>query len=286
MSNESANILLKNIQARGVTLQLSWLKIGNEMLESIGTETQYPIASLYKFPLLLRAVAECDESVWEKKVCITPEMQAGGYGVLRGLPHNLEISLGNLAYMALFTSDGTAAEILFNSIHSPLRTLLPLSLGKSTLLTLHHDQMVKASNTRWAEIESESDSVKKQYLMHDFISSAKEIGGFTSAEDFVCIIDQELKNARKSHFFQKLSANHAMKSIRGVKRMFSLVPKHTHWIGKTGTLGHGYVLNDSGIIFRDGAPTDVVCITSYGWRESVEQSEFAIAQLTSAFLSF
>ncbi len=282
MSSETQT-LLTLLSSKEITVQISSYDLRTGSVKSEGTSGRYPIASLYKFIFLLKAISEWPESFWKETLIIEPREQAGGYGVLRGLPDPVSTTFGNLAYLMMFTSDGTAAELLFNSPRSFRRIETPISFGNDTLITLQHSEMVESANGAWSHIMTASNEAEADDLKRKFVSNSESIGGYTNASDFVVIIASLVNKVIKNPFFVEMTRDTPMKPLRSSKRMFGKISQTKHWVGKTGTLGFGHVMNDSGILFEDGTPSKVVAVTSYGWKSSNEESEQKLADLFATF---
>lgn len=275
---KKATALLQDLIAEGVNIQISKYDLQDEKQTTLGVPGTYPIASLYKFVFLLEALEKKGEENWKKTVTIAPDTHASGFGILRGWPDHVTTTLENLAYLAMFHSDGTAAEKLFNSHDSPFRISVPFSAGKTTEVTMHHDEMVRSVNSNWPELSSD---LGKRGPMR----VPRLCGGQTSAEDFVEILrDRALPLLNSSRIFRTMAEPRANGPIRPARRMFGALESGTHFFGKTGTLGFGYVLNDSGIIFKDGKVATIVAVTSYGWKKPIEAAELQISNLARSFL--
>lgn len=275
----SSKDMIAALESKGVSIQISKLCVGTGVQTSLGTDGAYPIASLYKFLFLLEAIAKGSADRWKSEISIDPSDHAGGFGIIRGWPGRVSTSLENLAYLVMFHSDGTAAELLFNSDRSPFRIPVTFEIGRHTVVTMHHAQMVQSVNELWKSLCSETE---RRQLM----SKPLEIGGKTSAEDFVSILKNSvLPLLESSPILRKMALPRDLGPIRPARRIFGSLNNQFHCFGKTGTLGFGYVLNDSGIFFRGDRADSIVAVTSFGWNQPIEASELELSELTAAFLA-
>lgn len=280
-----ASGIISDLSRSGVTIQISKYDFFTEKLTTLGDSGVYPIASVYKFILLLEKLSALSESVWTREVEVLPENHAVGFGVIRGLPDPVKLTLGNLAYLAIFNSDGTAAEHLFNNPNIPTFVKLPFRFGKKSILTMHHNEMVSVVSKFWSAIGEDRNLKEKRAARHSFFSDPANSGGSTSAEEIVTFLKQKVQPLfSSSGFLKKMLKNELTGPVRANKRMFSNLPGSIHWVGKTGTLGFGYVLNDSGILIKDGVLSQAIAVTSFGWEEPMEVAERKIAEMTAAFL--
>jgi len=105
--------------------------VNQTALISLNDTEVFPTASCIKIPILVELCSQALEKKisLQKKIILQPEDLVPGTGVLKDLEPGLEISLGDLATLAITVSDNSAANILIDKLGAKTINARIQSLG-------------------------------------------------------------------------------------------------------------------------------------------------------------
>jgi len=235
-------------------LYLRDLRTGAE--HELGREEPYPICSCFKLAVLaavfkrMRGAADLEE-----EVMIPPERFSPGGGVVNYLNSSVTFTIRQLTRMMMAFSDGTATDLLVNrtglaAVNDELRSMAP-----SSSVTMDLRGMVERFRAITGSGRSVGDAGRDQVEAGCY-STARDLAALALRSSELVFPDPEIT----SPYHETLrTPQYAPRTSYFFKRDYTFV-------GKTGSFGFGYFMNDCGVIEHESRPIAVLGYTTQGWR--------------------
>lgn len=260
---------------------------------SVNGDTLFPLASVFKVPLLVEVMAQVGEGRYSLETRLTLEdgVRSPGSGVLRELQSGLALTVRDLATLAIIISDNTATDMLMGlvggrrgainrrlrqygiggiSVPEDCRGLLLMCAGFSPDDRSPERLAEVTERLRREEYDWDSPAFRPDPAVNNVASPRGLAGLFTALQEGT-ILDADgcrtvLDICRRQQLNQRIPA---------------LLPTGTRVAHKTGTIG--WTRNDAGIIYLpDGSPLVFCAMTQRVPPDRWQAGDQAIARAARA----
>ena len=220
----------------------------------LGTKKRYPICSCFKLAVLMAYFDSLkDESELFEEVIIPPEKFSPGGGILNYFTTPVKFTYFQLAQMMMSFSDGTATDVLIEKSQLKFINEKIKSITTDTQLSTNLGTMIKTFQSELlGGKENRAENIKNA-------GNKSTIINYTNAIDLSKLALFAYKYKSNKYF------NQILRTSKQLPRTDLFFPENTKFIGKTGSLGFGFFVNDCGVIEHKGNPIAVVGYTTEGW---------------------
>lgn len=263
-------------------------------------DERFPLASVCKVPILVEAFRryEAGQLDLDERIPFTEEKRCFGSGLLSAMHPGLRLTVYDLLVLMITVSDNAATDMVLDRLTPGAVTATMRRLGLAEIRVDRRlrellGDYLKALDPSLADISiSDWERIRRRRpeldtLIND-VDAAREAtnraagnrdvaspramarllamiaqsqcAGEDACRAMLDIMDRQQLNGRLPHRF----------------------PANTRFPHKTGTLGHGAVVNDAGILYIDGAPAAAIAAFTRNVRSPIFVTEEALAQLGRA----
>ncbi len=226
----------------------------NNKVYEFGRKKRYPFCSCFKLAVLMAYFDSLkDESELFEEIIIHPEKFSPGGGIINYFTTPVKFTYFQLAQMMMSFSDGTATDVLIEKSQLKLISEKIQSITEDSQLTTNLGTMVKTFQVDFLKgKETRSENIK---------NAGKESIKFnyTNAEDLADLALSASKY-KNNQFYNQL-----LRTSKQLPRTDLFFSESTKFIGKTGSLGYGFFVNDCGVIEHNGNPIAVLGYATEGW---------------------
>jgi len=207
-------------------------------------DERFPSASVIKVPLLVELLARVEEGDFtlEQRVTLRDADKVPGSGVLSMLHEGLELTLEDLAHLAITVSDNTASNMLIDLL-SPERV-----------------------NARLASLGMETTRLERKF--YDFEAREKGRDNWASARELADLLLRiEGRQVVSPSACEKILA--VMRKQQFTGRIARLLPPETPVASKSGSISTA--CHDIGVIYAPAGPLALAVLTRDVGDESVAE---------------
>ena len=234
---------------------------------------KYPICSCFKLAVLMAYFDSIqDASDLDQEVLLHPNHFSPGGGMVNYLNTAVKFTHLQLAQLMIAFSDGTATDYFMNKlgVAQVQKTLQDLSPESSISKTLK--EMVNVFNHDYLQgiATGQSKAQICQALFQNHFQNTDYIHGRALA----MLAWNTYQRAQAHRFAEPLLA--ILHAPRALPRTAMFNHPKLKYIGKSGSLGFGYFMNDSGVILHENKILGYFGYTSEGWVHSKELNEIVL----------
>ena len=272
---------------------LSVLDIDGGVLFQHNADIPFPMASVCKVPIL--ATAYASDIPLTERIEFTDSAKCLGSGLFSAFSAGINPTLYDLLLMMIVVSDNAATDIVLNRVGMPAVNKLTSSFGLSsiridrTIKELINDCIKEidpafdqAGTATYRELLEHNPGLKAkaddQNLSREAVNRATVGRDESSPNDMAKLF---LKIATGDGFSE--TATKAMKDIFECQLLNARLPRYlpqgTKCWHKTGTLGQGAVVNDSGVLVVKDVPIALVSFFSRNVKSPQLITERAIGNI-------
>ncbi|MBC7397951.1 MAG: serine hydrolase [Bdellovibrionales bacterium] len=264
---------IKNIFEKYTTsyhFYLRDLRTGEEF--ELGTKKKYPICSCFKLAVLMAVFEELnDKADLNHSIVIDPEEFSPGGGAIGYFDSAVTFTTYQLMQLMMSFSDSTATDYLIRSVGiEKVNARLSTHCGDSET-KLEVGEMVKLFQANLRKDESRPTSLS------DAGKVLIEKGSYSNATDLAALALASYNYKAKPMFHEIY--NSILRSKKFTPRTDLFYSEKVKFVGKTGSIGFGYYLNDCGVLELNGEPIAVLAYTSEGWPLVRELNELFAAKV-------
>ncbi len=231
-------------------------------LYEIGNSSSFPIASSFKLGVLTAVVENLkrDEDL-DIEIEVNERDWVGGSGLLQHFPFPSKYSIRELLTYMHSHSDNIATDVLIKRVGLGQINKSIRMFGVNTPIANNIQSMLEKffEQTDIGLIKVEG---KQREIVFEDVTDAIELSKY--AKGAYNYIPSSI--SRQSYL-------DILRLKRSVPRLEKYFPDSIRLIGKTGTLGLGYFLNDCGVLEKDGKAIGAVGIASKGFLRDREIDE-------------
>jgi beta-lactamase class A len=265
-----------------------------------------PMASVCKVPILVAAyrAAERGEIDLRERVEVYATDRCFGSGLLNGMDTGLNPTLRDLLFLMIAVSDNAATDLILRRVPPvrvrgvmkdlglpDIRVDRPIAHLLGDYFTALHPSL---EGMRYGEWEARRDAVPDLKERSENLNTVREaVNTCTGTSD-----TEPGRDTSPARQMARLLARigrrdgarpescDGMLDILGRQVLNSRLPRHlppfTRFPHKTGTLGSGAVVNDTGILYRDGKPVASIAVLSRDVRDPLHETETRLAEIGRA----
>lgn len=238
-----------------------------------GTKKKYPICSCFKLAVLVAYFERIkQQSDFEEELLVDLNNTSVGGGVLNYLSGNVKLSYFHLAQLMIAFSDGTATDILYDSLTQETVNKVLKSLTVESDISSNLNSMVSNYSNKFQTLtESGVNKFDANQIIYNEVTQLQD---FTNGRDLASLVYGTYSAGIKHQFreqFEKIFFNKRL-----VPRSAMFLPSSIKFIGKTGSLGYGHFMNDCAVIFVHDKLVGYFGYTSMGWTHTKDLSEVVL----------
>jgi len=263
----------------------------------ISADDLFPMASVCKTPILVEAYRRVDAGrlALEERIEITRETRVAGSGLLNFFEVGLRPCLRDLLLLMIVVSDNSATDLVLAAVDGPQSVTAAMhGLGLENIRldrTIHqllHDIHVAidpaAEGLDFHQLKSLIDAdagfaarFRDSERAFEAIQQVTEDRDVASPRDIARLYAQIARGECASpESCEAILQTLERQQLRG--RLPRNLPPNTRCCHKTGTLGNGNVVNDSGLIYVSDRPI-AVAVLSKGVKQDPADTNTAIARI-------
>jgi beta-lactamase class A len=284
------------------------IETGTEV--GIHADEPLPMASVCKVPILVAAyrAAEAGELNLRERVEFYATDRCLGSGLLNGFDTGLNATLRDLLFLMIVVSDNAATDLILRRLPAVrIRTIMselglpdirferPIAQLLGDYFAALHPSLAGVKVGEW-EARCRAVPGLKEHAenLEATRTAVNTMTGTTDTEP-----GRDTAPARQiARLFARIAKQdcarpescEAMLDILGRQvlnsRLPRLLPPFTRFPHKTGTLGSGAVVNDAGILYREGKPVASVAVLSRDVRDPIYETEERLGRLGRAVYDF
>jgi beta-lactamase class A len=238
----------------------------------LGVKKRYPICSCFKLAALISLFdGLTSEKQLNETFKIQKEYHKNGGGILPFIPGELIFSLEQIAHLMMAFSDATATSLVESKVDKgainavlaqcTLESRSDLNLGE--MITELFDGL-KCENNRKDNLAK----IGKKLI---------EKNSYSNALDLALLAEYSYSYKPNSNLME--SYKRILRAPRYNVRTDMFFNKNVTFIGKTGSIGFGFFINDCGIIEYDGKPIALLGYMTEGWSVARELAEIECGRI-------
>jgi beta-lactamase class A len=272
----------------------------------VNMDEPLPMASVCKVPILVAAyrAAERGEIDLRERAEFYATDRCFGSGLLNGIDTGLNPTLRDLLFLMIVVSDNAATDLILRRVppirvrgvmkelgFPDIRVERPIAQLLGDYFTALHPSL---EGMRYGEWEARRDAVpglKEHSENTDVIREAVNTATGTTDEEPGRDTSPARQMARLMARIGKRDCARpescdGMLDILGRQILNTRLPRYlppfVRFPHKTGTLGSGAVVNDAGILYRDGIPVATIAVLSRDVRDPLHETETRLAEIGRA----
>lgn len=275
-----------------VGVAVKHLESGEEL--SINGDSYFPMASVFKLPILVEVMAQIQEGKFalEDEISIQPRDQHLGSGMLSDLDApGIKLSVRNLINMMMMISDNSATDILLTKVgaervNSRLRSygIEGITVNRTCQFLIMDYLGLDQERYKDLPLDELIATYRKQREEDPqaFEKAAKEFSQVFKDQSSPRAMNRLLELVYNKEILEEASCDHILSVLfrcqTGERRIKGDLPSRTKVAHKTGTIGG--TVNDSGIIILpDGLGHVVLTVFTRDMTIKTREVEDVIAQI-------